>query len=404
MTPEAPVARLRSRPKPPPRSRWANTPVTIRYGLPLIALVFAVLWLVEAMHVEPRHLSLVDLQDVAIQRAKLEFFAYDDSGAAASPSTKLGERELVGLGPWEIDSDLAPGEALVRITADGYGVAFCHLPAGGASELCRLGPPVSVEGRILEPDGRPAEGARVQAFGGGPHGVLVGEAVTDADGHFEVGNLSSALAYVHVRVFREGCAVASDDAWFKTDKELVLKLRLTSPVTGRVISAADMRVGGARLLVDRVPGVSTEVALNGYFELDHLPPPPTLTRLLLADLPDHLTHRLTIVSAGDRDVELIVRESAAVEGRVVQGETGEGIAGVAVLHDHGPNGREAVRCDVSGNFRIERVPPGPVVLTAVADFKVPHGKGKSRSVTRTGSREVEVREGETLRGVSIEIH
>ena len=392
------------RPRPAPsRSRWANAPVTIRYGLPLVAVVFAVVWSLSLVETRSIRLSLADAADQPITRAKLEFFAFDDSSVAASPSAKLGELEVEGPGPWEVDSDLVPEVALVRVTADGYGRGFSHVEFGNRVNQMRLGAPVAVQGKIFEPDKRAAEGATVQAFGGGPHGVLVGEAVTTADGGFRIDGLSSSLAYVHLRVFREGCAVASDDAWFETDHEFELRLRFTSPVTGVIHPPPGLSVSGMRLLVDKVPGVTAEVALDGTFELDHLPPAPLHTRLVIPELPEHLTHRLTRVSAGDRGVELVIHRAAAIEGRVVDGESGDGVADVVVSHDHGPAGRQAVRTDQSGYFRIERVPPGEVVLHAVAESRS-LGPGKSRrSYVRSGARRVAVTEGEDLDGIAIEV-
>jgi hypothetical protein len=384
---------------------WVAAVLVYQAGSALPAAVaLLLLWmLLESRARTLTYVAIVDSERVPVARGVLEFFAFDDSRVAGSPTEKLGELSFEGEGPFAVGPELVPDEALVRVRAEGYGMGYGYLRRGDGVQVCDLGPPARLRGVVRGPDGAGAAATRVQAFGGGPHGVLLVDAVTDAEGRFEIAGFSSTLAYLRLRVFKEFCAVAAQDAWLDADGEVELTLVRTRPVAGRVVTAHDVSVQGLRVQADSVPGVETRTDADGSFELDHLPAPPAKTRLVLGSLPEGYTHQLTLVSPGTGDLVIRVFRSGAVEGRVVEAAGGPGVRGATVVHEHGPRGREVARCDETGYFRIGRSPPGGVALETVVWDRAPDASGVPRSTTRTGLVTLELEEGEVRTGISIAV-
>ncbi len=77
-------------------------------------------------------------------------------------------------------------------------------PTAGARQLAQ-NPRASVEGRVIDADGRPVEGVRVQAVPGGRDIVWSPDVPTDADGRFRL-SLDAPAEYVFL-IFEERIAV-----------------------------------------------------------------------------------------------------------------------------------------------------------------------------------------------------
>ncbi|MEM7205810.1 MAG: carboxypeptidase-like regulatory domain-containing protein [Planctomycetota bacterium] len=344
--------------------------------------------------------SVVSTGGAPVVAAHLEFFAFDESVAAASPSARLGQARVTE-GAGLVGRELVPGEALVRVRADGFGVGYV-LARSGAAVTCALGPPVELSGLVMGPDQRGVFGAKVLALGGGAHGVVLAEAETNRAGTYRLAGLSSSLPSIHARVLAPGFAVAEQLQWFDQEQEPI-ELVATQPVTGRVLGLRETKPDWLSVQAMSVPGVQAQLGPDGSFTLLHLPPAPTTVRLLVAGLPEGWTHRQVTARAGDDEVEIQVERAASVEGVVVDLATGTGIAGASVRHEHGPNGVQVATCDGSGVFRIGRLPSGLVEVQAIVRRSKAKGRGRARPTWHGGAARLDLAEGEELSGVAIEM-
>lgn len=399
----APPGQRRRRP-PRRRSLLSRLPFTIRYGLPLAVIGALLVMGYQAWFGGLTYISVADLEGAPVRSGKMEFFVFDDTRAARSPSEKLGEQAFEGDGPHGVSWDLVPGAALVRVTADGYGVASAYVEHGQGVQTCDLDLPTSVAGKVIGADGEPAVGARVQAFGSGSHGVLLGETTTGADGHFELGGFSRALAYVRLRVFHDRSALLEQDAWFEQDQEIELALQRTAQVMGRILGVDGAPGAGLHVQAFGVPGVEARSDAEGRFVLHHLPPAPMRMRVVISPIEEGYTHRATWVTPGDHSVEIVITGEAVVEGQVVEETTNTGVARASVQHDHGQGGGMTVLCDENGYFRIGGIPPGEVTLRAFVLTRVRNASGLDPITTRNGARTLELEEGEERSAVGILLH
>jgi len=376
-------------------------PYSIRFGVPLAVIGALLVLIYQALFGWDTRISVLDREGAPVSKGLIEFFVFDDTRASRSPSQKLGEMVFEGAGPHAAGWDLVPGAALIRVTADGLGVASAFVEHGQGVQLCDMGPPTSVRGTVIGADGEAAANARVQAFGSGSHGVLLGETVTSEEGRFELGGLSETLAYVRVRVFAERAAVVEHDVWFDQDNEALITLQRTADVLGRVITPEGVTREGLQVQAFSVPGVEAVTDEEGRFVLRHLPPPPTRTRVVLGLVEPGYTHRVTWVTPGDPKIEIEVAREAIVEGQVVEEMSNVGVSGASVQHDHGPGGGVTVPCDDSGHFRIGGLPPGEVTLRAFALVRVREASGLDPITTRNGKRTLQIQEGEEREAVGI---
>jgi len=182
-------------------------------------------------------------------------------------------------GEWRIRvsaSGLRSAEQIVLVGPDTEPVRFV-LDAGGR-----------IRGRVLDPDGAPVAGAKVgtegvrpvpRALAGNPRSertvvaLQEGEALSDADGRFEYAATSSP---VRIHAVYEGYApsalvdvsAASDE----TVEGVVLSLRPTCRVEGRVLDAEGRPVPGAGVVAD-ADGAweNAETDARGEFVIDGLP-------------------------------------------------------------------------------------------------------------------------------------
>lgn len=350
--------------RPPARKPRAALPVTIRWGVPALALGALAWFALDAWRSSFARVQVVDRSGQPIADALLELFAWDESGDAPSPTTKLGEQSLHAGEPLALGASDLPDNALLRVSAPGYGVGIGTVRPGETVAV-ELGEPRSMTGTVLFAGKEPATGARVDVFAGGARGVKLGESIVGADGRFTFAGFSSTLADLHLRVFHPGHTVV-DHLWVvHGDRDVDLRLQPTLPVEGRLLLPEGVRSDDLRLRIYNLPGVEAPVAADGRFMIDHLPPPPFQLRVLLAGLPAEWTHPLTLVETGQRDVEIRVQRARSVAGRVIDAQ-GRSIANAAIVHEHGPHGRQVAHCNVNGFFCIERVPSGRIELRAEA--------------------------------------
>lgn len=393
--------RNRRPPKPAP-GLWSNMPVAIRYVLPLVLVVGIGAWAFSSWAARYTYIRVVDAAGTEVQSGVVEFFVFDESGAARSPSAKLGELVFEGDGLLAVGPELVPGEALARIRADGFGTGFCYLRRGAQTEPCALGRPGRAEGVVRGPDGRGVAEAFVQAFGGGAHGVLLAEAVTGSAGEFVLSGFSDTVPSLHVRARKESFAVGSLELWIEGEQKRVIELLRTAPVPGSVV-LPDGVTGDLRVQGYLVPGVEAPVGADGRFAIDHLPPPPTRTSLIVRGLPEGYTHRKVVVEPGSWEAEIVVEPAAVVEGRVIDYQTGEPVPRAAVRHEHGPSGVEVAACDEGGNFRIGRLPAGAVVLQAIVATQELDDSGRPRKAWRGGQRELTLEPRDHRKNIAISI-
>ena len=393
--------------RPAHRRARGRLPVSIRWGIPVLVLSVGA-WLgYQRWRDGFTQVSVVDADGAAVASGLLEFFEYDEAGGASSPTAKLGEVRFEAPGLVTVGGDLVPAAALVRVSAPGLGVGYGFARSGGTVE-CDLGPPAETAGIVLDPAGKGVVGARVLAFGGGRRGVLLTEARTDDRGGFRIRGFSSTLSSVYVRVLAPSFAMAGLEWWFDAETSREVELERTRPVSGRVIAsdvnAPDVNLAGLRILAFNLPGVEAATDADGRFVLDHLPPPPTVVQLLVSTLAAGYTHAKVLVESGQRDVEIHVQRAASVSGRVMNVETGLGVARATVRHDYGPHGIEVVECDSGGGFRIGGLPAGQVTLDAYMKRVRVGPEGRRRQVWEQATCTLQLVVAEAREGVSIRVY
>lgn len=376
-------------------------PLTIRYGLPLLAVVLIGFWAWDELVPPSAHLRVIDgAGEPAAVSVPVELFAYDSSPSAPSPMPSLGTFELDDSGVLSVSRDVIGDAALARLDVPDHGIAYGYLEPGQRTEL-RLGALLAVEGVVKNHEDAPLAGARVQAFGGGSRGVLLAETETGADGKFRFDRLSDSLPGATFRVRADGYGI-TDTIWTVGDPPVTVALEPTEPARGRLVAPPDAGgdepdLGGLEVRLHHVPGLTSCTGPDGTFTIPHAPPPPARVSVLVPDLPAGWTYRRTAVQAGQStDVEIM--RSRKIRGRVVNGHDGSGIAGATVQHDHGPLAVEATRTDGEGRFELDRVPLGTVDVFAFlivdrsalpADAR--QGRGRGRKVMIDGFDTVVVR-------------
>ncbi len=376
--------------------------MTFRYGLPL-ALLVAIAWFAwDAWRATRAELAFVDASGHALTlpRAQLEFFAYRDEPWAPSPSAQIGERDVDARSGLVVGRDLVPGEALVRIVAEGQGVNYGYVRLGAAPTRVALGPPANHDGVLLDALEKPVGGAHIEVFGGGDRGVLLTEADSRDDGHFTVSGVASTVQVLTMRVRKAGFGTASYDWPTNGSEGLVVHVSRTRPCRGRLIATDPTRYAGLDLRVLALPGVGTKIRADGTFELDDVPDTYPEVFLVVPNLPDGETFRRTAASPGDEDVRIEIEPGQTLHGRVLNGYSGRPAANAAVTHEHGPRGEETVLTDADGRFAIPLVPAGPVRILASLDVpraEVPQAarpEGRARTVMLQGSVQTLVVPGE----------
>ena len=375
-------------------------PVTLRYGLPLalVGVLVAAFWpqireLARSLLPAYARLKVMDQQGQLLPRVRLQVFPYDVTAFGPSPTELLSDREVEvdESGIIELGEEHMPQEALVRITAPGYGADYRHLTRGGRRvPEVRLGEPMHVSGTVRSVSGEPLPRARVLALGGDRRGVLLGEARSDQAGAFTIRDLSKGVSVMVVRVLHRGYGLAEKTWWQqpthrepneeeKQKASLDFELRPVPPAKGRVLLPEGVTADDLEIRVYQFPGVSAKVAEDGSFSLHHLAKAgASVFRILVANLPEQFTHPRVRVRPGDSGVKVPVRAAVMVTGRVVSEDSGRPMPGAMVSHENGPRGRRKAEASADGRFKLAGVPAGDVEFTITLRKSRRHPNGGVR--------------------------
>lgn len=209
-----------------------------------------------------------------------------------------------------------------------------------------------VEVRVSDSEGRPIAGARVAARQGASVGDLVSfDAITDAEGSAELSGFSlesPATIVCQARGHREQRLV------FEQVPALVeCELEPLAGVSGQVLDLEDQPIAAATVSVRRADRAKTltktRSAPDGHFELGEL---AGGSYVIVAAAPGFEPTEIEVaIEVGERLVLEPLRLVAAPElrGRVVDGATGEPLAGILLTIEE-PAGAGTATSDAEGEF------------------------------------------------------
>ncbi|HEU4384121.1 MAG TPA: carboxypeptidase regulatory-like domain-containing protein [Anaeromyxobacteraceae bacterium] len=247
-------------------------------------------------------------------------------------------------------------------------------------------------GVVLLPDGRPAEGAEVRLLGAAESALvpLADRFRSDARGEFEFQAPDGSTLEARLAGYAPGRAELELAA--RVSRRLVIRLgerrEAEAPreaIAGRVVDAAGAGVEGALVTARRQrgrgPGSAEEIASaqsisgnEGRFRVPDLEPG---RYLVSASRAGHAPARAVGVESGASDVTLELQAGGALRGRVRDRSTGAPLVpfAVAVRRPSGPlrwlPPRTVSVVDPSGEYRLDDLPPGPVIVSASAPLHAP---------------------------------
>lgn len=287
-------------------------------------------------------------------------------------------------------ADLAAGTYTLAVSAPGYatarGLDVEILEATDRTDLGELvlEPGAPIQGRVLDPDGSPLEGARIVASG--ERSALFAAADDDesaahsgADGFFAFTDRQAGERVdLQVRMpgFATGRLVGVEAP---TPSPVEIELERPSRVSGRVVDEAGRPVAnaqvGLRVLVrsgtrrHSGPGGSATSDEEGAFVIEGVDPgEATLTTA--AD--GYVAHRLTSLAVEPgkdlNHVRIVLEPGATLSGSVT-GPSGQPVASadlrVMLTEDAlATSARHYGRTDGEGRYRLEGLPPGRRSLSA----------------------------------------
>jgi protocatechuate 3,4-dioxygenase beta subunit len=322
-----------------------------------------------------------------------------------------------------------PGPGTVCVSAAVGRLAGLHKPttravAAGLTPVqltVRLQPGVVVRGRVLDPQGRPVQGADVVLEDGRSPGYAVGVCVTDGHGNFTLAGVPPAPGYEWVVTDPRrplGARVPTTLSAGAAANHQEVRLRPLAAVAGRVVDAAGRPLPGAAVRVwvrfgNRPPlagcvsdfAVPTEgltTGADGTFRFTGLLPGPSARYTVEVSANGHVSRRSAAfaVSASrmQRLADLVLPASVSVAGTAVD-EEGRPLPDVRVGVVPGPKDGLLRPLPVvtagDGRFRIEGLPPGPVVLEAERFFAEPpaapaDGAWQARLRVEAGRRDIRI--------------
>ncbi len=337
-------------------------------------------------------------QGATVPDLQLTFYPDQLAFAAPSPPPALGQVRVAAAASIDLGADLVPGRAVVRYEGPGVGTGFAFVELGQERPAIVLREPVSLRGRIGEPQGLwcygwrcagfvPVADAEVVAMGGGEHGVPLASTRTDEQGRFELHGIDGGLTSVGLRVRARGFALAAQEVPLaEATVPLVVPMARAAPLLGSIRGPAGFDPTGITVLARGLPGIQAVPNAAGEFVLEHLPS-DTEPRLLLHGLPAGLA-QVPARAVRGATLAIEVVPAARVRGQVLDGATRVPMGGVLVFCGDGA----AVRADASGNFELPRLLPGDVEI--VAQWQ--SANRRKRTVVRTGSRRVQLAAGQQL--------
>lgn len=283
------------------------------------------------------------------------------------------------------------------------GSAEEHPRATDLGELV-MEPGEILEGRVIDPEGLPIEGARVAPFWiDGPlfwSGDQTGEVTTDARGRFEIAELRAgerASLSVERTGFRRK---AVDSLEVPADGSIAVVLEPAFGLRGVVVRNDATPIPGASVFGGSGPPVETDAA--GRFELDGLARGGVT---LLVTLPDGgtISHDVTLPTS--EGVRVVVDRLRALAGHVLRADRTP-LTGVEVRAIQLPSDAfaAAARTDASGAFALANLAPGryalavhyPGLLPGRDEIVVPEGEGLLPEV------ELVLEEGARVRGIVVD--
>lgn len=366
----------RVRPTNRPKRRRSKVPVTIRYGLPLIALVMLVIRGYEWWESTRVELQFVDASGQAVQLVgTLEVFESSSHPADASPPRMIGEPIALEGDSVVLDRELVGPGVFVRWNAEGYGRGFDYVEKREEPSQLLVAPPISRGGTVLSARGEVLAGAQVFALGRDVNGLVLAESETDADGRFLLDGVSGEERIWVVRVIAEGHELRHVDWTFgPRDRPTEtgpseIRLAPADVRPGQVVVPSDLLASGFDPSVLRVGVLSLRalrlpVKNDGSFSLDHVPTKYQRVHLILEGLPDGWTHRRTTVEKFDAEARIEVVPARRLSGVVVNGHDRLGVSGARVRHSHGPRGDEIVETDDRGRFEFVFAPGDAIEVFA----------------------------------------
>jgi hypothetical protein len=367
-------------------------------------------WQAKAKHVQPdtRDLELTLAKPSAVTGrvrdltgapvTKFHLRASMDAAAIFLPGESRGQDCDDPEGDFVL-RDLEAGSWKIEAAAEGFGpmepVALALPRADETPIELVLAPAASIAGRVLEPGGAPASGARVtlhadtaERIGRLRGDVKAPEVLSAEDGTFLLTGLGTGTSTIYAE--RAGSApsetVAVETRAGEPSQGVVLKLRKGALVTGEVYGADGKPAAGVRIVAQEQANWNTSMKRadgEGRFRLEALAPGSwTITALLeenaldlegghseaTASMLDNM--RFTMVQLDDGEEEHVVlgappSDPVRVHGRVLHGgEPVEG--GLLSFFGEGSKGLEALKMvslEPDGGYSTELAAPGRYVVS-----------------------------------------
>ncbi len=313
---------------------------------------------------------------------------------------------LAGSGPRLLSTGRPAVAALLLGLTIGLGAGLTALPARARPQGGPPAPPkphrpiaeaprpadgkeITVSGRVLDPDGRPAAGARVVAVGTppsqggtwlkGPRPEVLGSAAADEQGRFRLSVSRGALApssWLHLLAGDKGYGL--DGTYLDPSgrgREVTIRLGREQVVRGRLVDLQGAAAAGVRLRVSQVsdsrPGGGTFVTQEpaggaplwpaplvadrqGRFTLRGVGPGLRLTLEVEDERFARRRFPIDPARAGPDGVTLALAPARPVEGIVTYQDGGRPVAGARIVVDTETEGRAVIGVNVVHGLSDER--------------------------------------------------
>jgi len=272
--------------------------------------------------------------------------------------------------------------------AEGYAAGAAVSPGDAPVEVKLSRETASISGTVRDEDGRPIEGARVEAMmlqreGVGDEEVAgffvdwehAPSVLTDAEGHFTLGGLPPGV-HAMLAVAADGFATFRDVSprglpLTGQGEELAYTLRPGGAIAGRVTCdgepVADAMVRAVGVQEDAAGWGTARTDAEGRYEIRDIAGGTYVVSthggpedLLATPVED------VRVEAGERteDVDIELTSGAVVRGRVRWEDTGEPVAGVTAGSYRSMGGFHQTQTDEDGAYEL-RLPPGEHRVTVI---------------------------------------
>ncbi len=296
------------------------------------------------------------------------------------------------------------GTVDLRLAASGYvarTLPEVEVPAEGIDlGDVELRHAVSVEGRVVDPEGRPVPGAEVMATrSAGFLGLSVfrGQLTADEEGRFVLEGLDPT-GEIYLLARAEGWIPGPPvKVALPPEGEVEVPVRRGRKLSGLVVDAASgepvegMEVDVAVQRTVTVPGMGeaqswmpagrTVTAADGSFRVDDLEPGTVEVRISGKGYRP-ASVQVTVPEEQDPEPVMVkVKAGETVRGRVL-GPDGIPAAGAAVTAESGPGVGTSVHTGTDGAFVLEGLEPGEIRVVAVSEEGL-----RGEAVTRAGSGE-----------------